>query len=174
MKIIQIIITKVNCGLLGDSHKRSPYQRFHIEILNFVFWLALELLSQVRAAFFEVWNANTRYAEIARPLRVVLVVDIEIFSGKLPWHVLENSDPGSCLQQRVSSQVRSSLHLLATLENLALRHFDLNLQRLVSQHIVLWDANHVDWVLWVSLGDWMHSSSALLESLPQNARPRST
>ena len=41
-------------------------------------------------------------------------------------HVLENSNPGSCLQQRVSSHVRSTLHLLATLENLTLRHFDFN------------------------------------------------
>ena len=39
----------------------------------------------------------------------------------------ENSDPGSFLQQRVSSHVRSSFHLFATLENFTLRHFDLNL-----------------------------------------------
>ena len=64
------------------------------------------------------------------------------------------ADPGSFLQQRVSSHVRSSLHLWATLENLTLRHFDLNLQRQVSLHSVLWDSNLADWLLWVSRATW--------------------
>ena len=74
----------MNCGLSSDNREHSPYERIHMEFLHFVFWLAFELLSQVRLDFLEVWNASTRYAEIVRPLRVVLVVDIGIFSGKFP------------------------------------------------------------------------------------------
>ena len=74
----------MNCCLLCDNHTHSQYERIHIEVLDFVFWLALELLSQVRLDFLEVWNVSTRYAEIVRPLRVVLVVDIDIVSGKFP------------------------------------------------------------------------------------------
>ena len=83
------------------------------------------------------------------------------FLRQVSLHVLENSDPGLFLQQRVSLHVRSSLHLLGTLENLTLRHFALNLQRQVSLHFVVWDSNLADWVLWVSPGDLMHSNSAL-------------
>ena len=61
-----------------------------------------------------------------------------------------NSDPGSCLQQRDSSHFRSILQLLATLEYLTLRQFDLNTQQQVSLHFVQWDSNLVDWVLSVS------------------------
>ena len=70
----------MNCGLLGESHKPSLYQGIYIEVLHFVFWLAFELLSQIRVDFLEVWNVGTRYVEIVRPLRVVLVVVLE-FSG---------------------------------------------------------------------------------------------
>ena len=63
------------------------------------------------------------------------------FLRQISLHVLENSDPGVFLQQRVSLDVRSSLHLLGTLENLTLRHFALNLQRQVSLHFVVWDSN---------------------------------
>ena len=111
--------------MLTYSHRGPP------------FWLELKLLSQVRVDFLEVWNVSTRYAVMVRPLRVVLVVDVGIFLRQVSLHVLENSDPGSFLQQRVSSHVRSSVYLLATLENLTLRHFDLNLQRQVSLHFVL-------------------------------------
>ena len=97
----------MNCGLLGDNHKHSPYQRIHIEIFHFVLWLAFELLSQVRVHFLEVWNASTRYAVIVRPLRVVLVVDFGIFCCKFSHRILENWDPGSFLQQRASSHCRS-------------------------------------------------------------------
>ena len=91
MWIVQIIITKMNCGLWSDNHKHSPYQRIHIEVLHFVFWLESGFMSQVRVDFLKMWNVGTRYAEIVRPLRVVLVVDIEIFSGKFPctfWKTL--------------------------------------------------------------------------------------
>ena len=106
----------MDCGLLSDNHKHSPYQRIHIEVLHFVFWLACELLSQVRVVFLVVWNGGTRYAVIAR-LRVV-VVGCRNFLRQVFLHILENSDPGSFLQKRVSSHVRSSLHLLATLRRL--------------------------------------------------------
>ena len=99
--------------------------------------LRLSCRRKIGVDFLEVWNAGTKYAEIVGPLRIVLVVDIEIFCGKFPCTFLKNSDLGSCLQLRVSSHFRSTLHLLATFENLTLRHFDLNLQRQVSQHIVL-------------------------------------
>ena len=131
------IVSKMNCGLLSDNHKHSPYQCIHIEVINFVFWLAFELLSQVRADFLELWNVSTRYAVIVRPLRVVLVVDVGIFSDKFPCTFLKTRYPGVFLQQRVSLHVRSSLHLLGTLENLTLRHFALNLQRQVSLHFVV-------------------------------------
>ena len=111
MWILQIIVSKMNCRLLGDHHEHSPYQRIHIEVLHFVFWLALELLSQIRVDFLEMLNVSTRFAEIVRQLRVVFVVDIEVFSGKFPCTFCKNSDLGSCLQQRVSSHVRSSVHL---------------------------------------------------------------
>ena len=96
------------------------------------------------------------------------------FQRKVSLHVVEKSDLGSCLQQRVTSHVRSTLHLLATFENLTLRHSDLNFQRLVSRHLMRWDSNFADWVLCVSPSDLMHSNSALLENLPQNAKPCST
>ena len=41
-------------------------------------------------------------------------------------------------------RLRSSLHLIATLENSTLRHFDLNLQRQVSLHLLLKDSNLAD------------------------------
>ena len=84
--------------------------------------------------------------------------------------VFENSDPDSFLQQRISLHFRSTLHLLITLENLTLRHFDLiSPQQQFFLRIVSWDSILVDWGLWVSLDDWMHCSSALWESLSQNA-----
>ena len=85
----------MNCGLLRDNHKHSPYQRIHIEVLHFIFWFAFELLSQVRVDFLEVWDVGTRYAEIVR-------------------HFL----------RQVSLHVRSTLHLLATLENAAAKGCD--------------------------------------------------
>ena len=114
--------------MLSDQHTRSPYHRILIVILHFGFSLAFELSSPIRVDFLKMWSVSTRYAEIVRPLRVVLVVDVQTFQRQVALHFLENSDPGSCLQQRVSSQLRSSLHLFATLGNLTLRHFDLNLQ----------------------------------------------
>ena len=84
---------------------------------------------------------------VVRPLRVVLIIDVGIFSGKFLCTVWKTLLLVRCLQQRVSSHVPSCLHLLATLENLTLRHFDLNPQRLVSQNIVLRDSKLVDWVL---------------------------
>ena len=63
-----MIVTKMNCDLLGDEHKRSPYHRVQIEIVHFFFWLAFELSSQVRVDFLEVWIVSTRYAEIVQPL----------------------------------------------------------------------------------------------------------
>ena len=83
------------------------------------------------------------------------------FLRQVSLHNLENSDPGSFLQQRVSSHCRSFLHLIATLENSTLRYFDQNLQRHVSLHLLLWDSNLADWVLWVSPDDLVHSNSAL-------------
>ena len=74
---------EMNCVLLCDN------QRIHIEVLHFVFWLAFELLSQVRVDFLEVWNVRTRYAVIVRPLRVVLVVDVGILCGKFPCFFLK-------------------------------------------------------------------------------------
>ena len=118
----------MNCCLLGDQHTRSPYHRILIVILRFGFCLAFEMSSLIRVDFLRMWLVSTRYAEFARPLRVVLVVDVQTFQRQVALHFLENSDPGSCLQQRVSSQLRSSLHLFATLGNLTLRHFDSNLQ----------------------------------------------
>ena len=76
------IMTKMNCGLLGDQHQRSPCQRICC-------LLALELLSKVRIDFLEVWYVSKRYAEIGRTLRVVLVVDIQIFSSKCPCTFLK-------------------------------------------------------------------------------------
>ena len=54
----------------------------HIEVLNFVFWLALELLSKVRVDVLEVWNVGTGCAIVVRPLRVVVDDDFGIFCGK--------------------------------------------------------------------------------------------
>ena len=41
----------MNCGLLNDNHKHSPHQRNHIEGFHYVFWLAFELVLQVRIDF---------------------------------------------------------------------------------------------------------------------------
>ena len=79
----------MNCGSLSDNHEHSPYQRIHIEVFNFVLWLAFELLSQGRVGSLEVWNVSTRYAVIVRPLRIVLVVDFGIFFGKFPCAFLK-------------------------------------------------------------------------------------
>ena len=81
MQKVQIIITKMNCGLLGDYDEHSPHQRIHIEVFQFVFWLAFKLLPHVRVDFLEVLNISTRCAVIERPLRVVFVVDVGIFWG---------------------------------------------------------------------------------------------
>ena len=156
-----MIVSKMNCGLLSDNHKHSPCQRIRIEVLHFVFWLAFELLSQVRVDFLEVWNVSTRYAVIVRPLRVALVVVVGIFCGKFPCTFLKTRILVRSCSSEFPRTVHSFLHLLAILENLTLRHFDLNLQRQVSLHSVQWDSNLADWVLWVSPGDLMHSSLAL-------------
>ena len=134
-----MIVSQMNRGLLSDSHKHSPYQRIHIEVLHFVFWLALKLWSQIRVVFLEVWNVSTRYSVIVRPLRVVHVVDVGIFCGKFPCTFLKTRILVRSCSSEFSSHVRSSLHPLATLENLTLRHFDLNLQRQVSLHFVCYE-----------------------------------
>ena len=77
-------INRFQDGLLSDNHKHSPYQRIHVEVLLFVFWLEFQFVSHVRVDFLEVWNGSTRYAAIARPLPVVHVVDVGIFCGKFP------------------------------------------------------------------------------------------
>ena len=73
----------MNCGLQSDNHKHSPNQRIHIEVFHFVFWLAIELLSKIRADFQDMWNVSTRCVEVVRPLRVV-VDDFGIVRGKCP------------------------------------------------------------------------------------------
>ena len=99
VSILQIIVSKMNCGWESDSLKHSPYQRIHIEVLHVVFWLASELLSQIRVDFLEVWNVRTRYVEVVRPLRVVVVVVATI----------ENSTLRHC---KLSLQPQVSLHKL--------------------------------------------------------------
>ena len=71
----------MNCGLLRDQHEHSPHQRINIEVFHFVFWHAFELSSQIRVDSLKVWNVSTRYVAVVRSLRVVLVVDVQIFSG---------------------------------------------------------------------------------------------
>ena len=163
MYILQIIIAKMNCGLLGDLHECSPHRRIHTlrsSILSS--GLRSSCCRKFAWTFSKVWCVSTRYAEIVLPLRVVLVVDIGFFERQVSMFVLKNSDPGSFLQQRVSSHFRSTLHLLATLENLVLRHFDLNpssgwfpctLCYEIRTLLTGRSENHQD--------DWMHSSSAL-------------
>ena len=101
-----------------------------------VFRSAREKISEV------VWSISSirlsrgvarskRYAVIVRPLRV-LVVDVGIFCGNIPCTFFKTG----ILERRASSHVRSSLHLLPTLENMTLRHFDSNLQRQVSLHFL--------------------------------------
>ena len=82
------------------------------------FWHAIELLSQIREDFVQVWKVSTRYVVVIRPLRVVVVVNFLNFHQQVSLHFLENSDPGSFLQQRVSEHFRSSLPLFATRENI--------------------------------------------------------
>ena len=74
----------MNCGLLSDSHKHSPYHRIHIEVFHFVFWLAIKLLSKIRVDFLEMWKVSTRYVVVVRPLRVVVDDDFGIFCGRFP------------------------------------------------------------------------------------------
>ena len=57
---------------------------------------------------------------------------LEPSAAGLP-HLLESPSSGLSLQQQVSPRLRSTLHLIATLENSTLRHFDLNLQLQVSR-----------------------------------------
>ena len=84
-----MFIAQMNCGLLGDQHERSPYHRIQIEIFHFVLWLVFELSSQICVDFHKMWYVGTRYAESVRQLRIVLVVDAQIFSGKFPfWKTL--------------------------------------------------------------------------------------
>ena len=78
---LQTIIAQMNCGLLGGQHKRSPDRRIHIDVS--ISGLAFELSSQIRVDFLKVWYVSTSYAEIVRPLRVFLVVDVQNFSAKL-------------------------------------------------------------------------------------------
>ena len=85
------------------------------------------------------WFCRRLFATSSRPRRWC-----PNFQRQVSLHALENYGPGSCLQQRVSSHVRSTTQLLATHENLTMRHFDLNTLRLVSQHVVLWDSNLPD------------------------------
>ena len=73
----------MNCGLQSDRHKHSPNQRIHIEVFHFVVWLAIEVLSQIRVDFLEMWNLSTRYVEVVRPVRVVVVNDFEFSAASL-------------------------------------------------------------------------------------------
>ena len=85
----------MNCGLLSDNHKHSPYQRIHIVALHFVFWIAFELSSQIRVDILKVCNVSSRYAEIVQSIRVVsslmskfLGVSFLLRSGKFwSWFV---------------------------------------------------------------------------------------
>ena len=126
----------MNCGLLGDNHAHSPYL---LTSSSTIMSSGLRL----RCCRKLEW---TRQHEIcgdcattsSRPRRWYLN-----FQRQVSLQVLENSDPDSCLQQRVSSHSSWTLHLLATLENLTPRHFDSKLHRLVSQHIGLRDSSIV-------------------------------
>ena len=75
----------MNCGLLSECHKHSP----HIEVFHFVFWIALEVLSQIRVDFLVIWNVSTRYTVFVRPLRVVVDDDFPVFCGRFPCTFLK-------------------------------------------------------------------------------------
>ena len=136
----------MSCGLLSVNHKHSPYQRVHSEVLRFVLCLSFQLQSQIREDFLEVWNVSTRCAVVVRPLRVVVDDDFRVFGGKFPCTFLRTWILFRSCSSEFPRTFRSSLYLLATLENLTLRHFDLNLQWQVSLHLLIGDSNFADWV----------------------------
>ena len=126
----------MNRGLLSDNHKHSHNQRMHIKGLPHCL-LAFDLVAVADSSGLS--RDVERKHEIcgscsATPSRRRWFRN---FLRQVSLHFPGNSDPGSCLQQRGSSHFRSTLHLLATLENVTLRHFDLNLQRQVSLHFGL-------------------------------------
>ena len=101
-------------------------QHTHIVVLHIVFWFAFWVVvsnSSRHSQGLTRWLWIRRDCEITsrRPRRWC-----PNFEEQVSLNVLENSGPDSFLQQRVSSNVRPILHLLVTLENYTLRHFDLN------------------------------------------------
>ena len=134
--IFQIFVTKMNCGLLGDQHKRSHYHRIQIEIVHFSSGKFEWTFSKCGTLARDMQKLCSHFESSPSRMSKFSAASFLARSRKTPTLVVSTA-----------VNVRSFLHLLATLENLTLRHFESNTQRLVSQHIVLRDSNLVDWVL---------------------------
>ena len=139
MLILQIIVSKMTCGLQSDSHEHSPYQRVHIEVLLCVFWLATYLavadssrLSRDVERKHEICGSCS--ATPSRPRHWLRNFPRQIFLAH-SWTLRSWFVPEAASFLALSFIFAS---LFATLKNSTRRQSDLNLQRQVSLHFVLW------------------------------------